>query len=50
METARDMRRRGVRFTTGLDMGMAHAPFDRSAANARAFVQWLGYTPWPGKL
>ncbi len=46
IETARDMRRRGVRFTTGLDMGMAHAPFDRSAANARAFVQWLEYTPW----
>jgi imidazolonepropionase-like amidohydrolase len=27
-------------------MGMAHARFDGSAANARAFVSWLGYAPW----
>jgi imidazolonepropionase-like amidohydrolase len=46
LDTARDMRARGVRFCTGLDMGMAHARFDASAANARAFVTWLGYTPW----
>ncbi len=46
LETARDMRRRGVRFCTGLDMGMAHARFDGSSANARAFVRWLGYSPW----
>lgn len=46
LEVARDMRERGVRFITGLDMGMAHARFDRSSANARAFVGWLGYTPW----
>jgi imidazolonepropionase-like amidohydrolase len=46
LETARDMRRRGVRFCTGLDMGMTHARFDASSANARAFVAWLGYTPW----
>jgi imidazolonepropionase-like amidohydrolase len=43
---ARDMRARGVRFITGLDMGMAHARFDASAANARAFVRWFGYSPW----
>jgi imidazolonepropionase-like amidohydrolase len=47
LDTARDMRARGVRFVTGLDMGMAHARFDASAANARAFVKWLGYAPWP---
>jgi imidazolonepropionase-like amidohydrolase len=46
LEVARDMRARGVRFITGLDMGMAHARFDGSAANARAFVSWLGYAPW----
>jgi len=23
-----------------------HARFDASAANARAFVKWFGYTPW----
>lgn len=46
LETARDMRARGVRFATGLDMGMAHARFDASSANARAFVRWLGYSPW----
>jgi imidazolonepropionase-like amidohydrolase len=27
-------------------MGMAHARFDATSANARAFVKWLGYTPW----
>jgi imidazolonepropionase-like amidohydrolase len=46
LETARDMRARGVRFAAGLDMGMPHARFDASAANARAFVTWLGYSPW----
>lgn len=46
LDTARDMRARGVRFVTGLDMGMTHARFDASAANARAFVTWLGYSPW----
>src|SRR5262249_40102110 len=46
LDTARDMRARRVRFATGLDMGMAHARFDASAANARAFVRWLGYSPW----
>lgn len=46
LETARDMRARGVRFLNGLDMGMAHARFDASSANARSWVRWLGYSPW----
>ena len=46
VEVTRDMRRRGVRFITGLDMGMAHARFDASSANARAFVRWFDYSPW----
>jgi imidazolonepropionase-like amidohydrolase len=46
LDAARDMRARGVRLCTGLDMGMTHARFDASSANARAFVKWLGYSPW----
>jgi imidazolonepropionase-like amidohydrolase len=46
VEVTRDMRARGVRFITGLDMGMAHARFDASSANARAFVKWFDYSPW----
>jgi imidazolonepropionase-like amidohydrolase len=46
LETARDMRARGVRFAAGLDMGMTHARFDAATASARAFVTWLGYSPW----
>ena len=42
----RDMRARGVRFVTGLDMGMAHGEFDMSAANAWSFVDLLGFTNW----
>jgi imidazolonepropionase-like amidohydrolase len=42
----RDMRAKGVRFITGLDMGMSTAPFDASAANARSFVAYLDYSPW----
>jgi imidazolonepropionase-like amidohydrolase len=42
----RDMRAKGVRFITGLDMGMSTAPFDSSAANARSFVAYLDYSPW----
>jgi imidazolonepropionase-like amidohydrolase len=42
----RDMRARGVRFVTGLDMGMAHGDFDMSAANAWSFVELLGFTNW----
>lgn len=36
----------GVRFTTGLDMGMVHASHDMTAANAWAFVQDLGWSTW----
>ena len=36
----------GIRFTAGLDMGMVHAHHDLSAANAWAFVEWLGWSPW----
>lgn len=43
---ARDMHERGVRFVTGLDMGMPHAAFDSSSANARVFVKWLGFSEW----
>jgi imidazolonepropionase-like amidohydrolase len=46
IESARRMREMGVRFITGLDMGMATAPFHRSGSNARAFVISLGYTEW----
>jgi imidazolonepropionase-like amidohydrolase len=46
VEVTRDMRARGVRFITGLDMGMAHARFDASSANARSFVKWFDYSPW----
>jgi imidazolonepropionase-like amidohydrolase len=40
------MRKRGVRFAVGLDMGMSYARFDASSATARAFVAWLGYSAW----
>ena len=43
---AREMHEMGVRFTTGLDMGMAHADFARSASNSRAFVKLLGFSEW----
>jgi imidazolonepropionase-like amidohydrolase len=46
LASTRDMRERGVRFTTGLDMGMAYADFDKSSANARVFVKSLGYSNW----
>ena len=42
----RSMHDAGVRFTTGLDMGMIHAPHDMSAANAWAFVDYLGWQTW----
>lgn len=45
-EVLQDMRARGVRFVTGLDMGMAHGEFDMSAANAWSFVDLLGFTNW----
>jgi imidazolonepropionase-like amidohydrolase len=46
VEVTRDMRARGVRFISGLDMGMAHARFDATSANARAFVKWFDFSPW----
>ena len=48
VEMLQDMRDRGVRFTAGLDMGMAYADFDKSSYNAITFVESLGYTPWEG--
>tara|TARA_B110000438_G_scaffold215431_1_gene207777 strand:- start:178 stop:981 length:804 start_codon:yes stop_codon:yes gene_type:complete len=46
IEVLKDMRDKGVRYTTGLDMGMAYADYDKSAYNAISFVELLGYTPW----
>ena len=45
-ETLRKMHDQGVRFTSGLDMGMPTAPHDMSAANAWAFVDYLGWSNW----
>ena len=36
----------GVRFVSGLDMGMTHAHFDMTVANAWAFVELLGWSTW----
>ncbi|MGB1748558.1 MAG: amidohydrolase family protein, partial [Dehalococcoidia bacterium] len=46
VETLMKMYDAGVRFTTGLDMGMAYGTHDRSAANAWAFVDYLGWDNW----
>ncbi|MBT7598398.1 MAG: amidohydrolase family protein [Gemmatimonadetes bacterium] len=46
LELLRRMDEAGVRFTSGLDMGMPHAPHDGPAANAWAFVDWMGWSPW----
>lgn len=46
LTTLRMMRDAGVRFTSGLDMGMAHGTHDRSAANAWAVVELLGFSNW----
>ncbi len=46
LEIVRDMHSRGVRFTSGLDMGMAYADFDRAPAEAWAFVEQIGFSPW----
>ena len=46
LEIVRDMHSRGVRFTSGLDMGMAYADFDRATAEAWAFVERVGLSPW----
>ncbi len=45
-ETLNQMRDLGARFTNGLDMGMAHGTHDRSAANAWAAVELLGWDNW----
>ena len=45
-ETLNQMREVGVRFTNGLDMGMPHGTHDRSAANAWAAVELLGWDNW----
>ncbi|MDG0866700.1 metal-dependent hydrolase family protein [Candidatus Lucifugimonas marina] len=46
LETLNNMHDAGVRFTTGLDMGMAYGTHDRSAANAWALVEYLGWANW----
>ena len=46
VETLMKMHDAGVRFTTGLDMGMAYGTHDRSAANAWAFVDYLEWDNW----
>jgi imidazolonepropionase-like amidohydrolase len=46
VETLAKMSEIGVRFTAGLDMGMAHGTHDRSAANAWAYHEWLGWDAW----
>ena len=46
LEIFQDMRAKGVRFTGGLDMGMAYADFDKASAEARSFHAELGFSPW----
>ena len=46
LEIMRDMYARGARFTSGLDMGMAYADFDRATAEAWAFVEQVGLSEW----
>ena len=46
VEALMKMHAAGVRFTSGLDMGMAYGTHDRSAANAWAFVETLGWSNW----
>ena len=46
LEALMKMHEAGVRFTTGLDMGMTHGTHDMSAANAWAFVEKLGWSEW----
>jgi imidazolonepropionase-like amidohydrolase len=45
-ETLNQMHDLGVRFISGLDMGMSHGTHDRSAANAWSFVENLGWDTW----
>jgi len=46
VDTLNKMHNAGVRFTTGLDMGMTYGTHDRSAANAWALVETLGWANW----
>jgi imidazolonepropionase-like amidohydrolase len=46
IEALRKMDDAGVRFTSGLDMGMPHAFHDLSAANAWSYVENLGWSTW----
>jgi imidazolonepropionase-like amidohydrolase len=46
VEALMKMHEAGVRFTTGLDMGMPAGTHDRSAANAWSFVETLGWANW----
>lgn len=46
LDILRDMRDRGARFTSGLDMGMAYADFNRAPAEAWAFVEDVGLSEW----
>lgn len=46
LEAMQKMLDAGIRFTSGLDMGMLYATHDHSAANAWAFVEWLGWSNW----
>jgi imidazolonepropionase-like amidohydrolase len=46
IETLTKMHDAGVRFTTGLDMGMTYGTHDRSAANAWSYVEKLGWSNW----
>ncbi len=45
-DTLNKMHDAGVRFTSGLDMGMPHGTHDRSAANAWAVAEELGWNNW----
>ena len=40
------MENQGVKLTGGLDMGMAYATFEKSAASAWAMVEFLGNDSW----
>lgn len=46
IEALMKMHDAGVRFTAGLDMGMTYGTHDRSAANAWAYVEKLGWSTW----
>ena len=45
-ETVSRMHEAGIRFTAGLDMGMPYADHAKSAANAWAYAEELGWDNW----